>query len=467
MGNHLIEENTALNHLRLLKVLTILTVLITAGTFGVYFSGHLSKSMTLLHLISWTVGAYTLIGVGWWLGKAKNSSNSTKYFLVAILFVVVFSCRVLSPIHETSVLAFVIIVMSMFYFDPRLTLAVSVACIVGDIILLITIPVLKIPQNVIAMRYIAYIFTTIAAYYGTIATTRVLYLAADREEQATASQALLLQEASRLQQQSSQLEQTSKNLLTVSERNRQAVNQMESGSNEVASTAGEQAKESEDMQMSIGNMMEDLKQVAEKIEMINTHANEFVKIIQLGKEASDKQKNSLNNTKKVNENLTHMVDVLDKQSQEIGAIVTSISKIASQTALLALNAAIEAARAGEAGKGFAVVAEEVRKLADQSSLAAQGIGQIIGEVQQNTQKTVIGIKQSNSAFEDQKQATESNQQAFNSINEQSKKIAIQITQAVELIKHMSTAGQEAETSIQNMAAYWVCLEFRVNTNLIT
>ena len=42
-----------------------------------------------------------------------------------------------------------------------------------------------------------------------------------------------------------------------------------------------------------------------------------------------------------------------------------------------MNAAIEAARAGEQGRGFAVVAEEVRKLAEQSALAATKITEMI------------------------------------------------------------------------------------------
>jgi methyl-accepting chemotaxis protein len=79
---------------------------------------------------------------------------------------------------------------------------------------------------------------------------------------------------------------------------------------------------------------------------------------------------------------------------EVIGFVTTIRNIADQTNLLALNAAIEAARAGEAGRGFAVVAEEVRKLAEESSVAAKEVERLIFNLEENTKNSKEAVLES-------------------------------------------------------------------------
>ena len=81
------------------------------------------------------------------------------------------------------------------------------------------------------------------------------------------------------------------------------------------------------------------------------------------------------------------VQTLTQYAEDINQIIDLIKGISGQTNLLALNAAIEAARAGESGRGFAVVAEEVRKLAESSSLAADDVTEKMTGIRQQVHET--------------------------------------------------------------------------------
>ncbi|WP_320173827.1 methyl-accepting chemotaxis protein [Maridesulfovibrio sp.] len=72
---------------------------------------------------------------------------------------------------------------------------------------------------------------------------------------------------------------------------------------------------------------------------------------------------------------------IDEKASRINHIVTTIARIADQTNLLSLNAAIEAEKAGQFGQGFSVVAREMRRLADQTVIAAEDIELMVRDMQ--------------------------------------------------------------------------------------
>ncbi|WP_432738650.1 methyl-accepting chemotaxis protein [Maridesulfovibrio sp. FT414] len=80
------------------------------------------------------------------------------------------------------------------------------------------------------------------------------------------------------------------------------------------------------------------------------------------------------------ESITDKLAEINERANAIESIVSTITKVADRTNLLSLNAAIEAEKAGKFGQGFSVVAAEIRRLADQTSVAALEIENMIGNM---------------------------------------------------------------------------------------
>ena len=126
---------------------------------------------------------------------------------------------------------------------------------------------------------------------------------------------------------------------------------------------------------------------------------------------------------------TDLIEQLNKRSEEISKIVTTISGIADQTNLLALNAAIEAARAGEYGRGFAVVADEVRTLAARTVSSTAGIEQLVTSNSALTQKAKDSIA---------------------SIHQQSQESATQVEEAATIIEEVLTGARYVSETVDRL-----------------
>lgn len=146
------------------------------------------------------------------------------------------------------------------------------------------------------------------------------------------------------------------------------------------------------------------------------------------------------------------VQEMGRRSAEIGEIVATIEDIASQTNLLALNAAIEAARAGEHGKGFAVVAEEVRKLAERSTLATKEIGNLVNGILSTVTEAVRAMEEGSNEVELGVESANLAGEALSEILTATEDVGRQAAMAAEASNRMRNASIDLVNAVNSVSA---------------
>jgi len=139
-----------------------------------------------------------------------------------------------------------------------------------------------------------------------------------------------------------------------------------------------------------------------------------------------------------------IVSHLNDSIQKISQMATVIREIADQTNLLALNAAIEAARAGEQGRGFAVVADEVRKLAERTSLSTHQITLVVSSIRTET----AAVMESMSEVEREVQESA----GLNRMTDEAlKQIVTSANQVTGLVGHITDSTMEQTSATEDVA----------------
>lgn len=235
----------------------------------------------------------------------------------------------------------------------------------------------------------------------------------------------------------------------------EGVTQLKEGASSLSEGASDQSAAVEELTATVNSISDQVTLNAQNAQNASQKVKEVVDRILTSNTQMQKLKDSM--------------EEISQKSSEIGNIIKTIDDIASQTNLLSLNASIEAARAGELGKGFAVVANEVKSLAEQSSVAVKDTTELVKNCLEAVEKGTflteetaeILVQIADEANEITgtvnliSDASQDQAEAVNQINQGMEQIS-------EVIQNNTAAADETASSSENLSDLAHSLENLVN-----
>lgn len=247
-----------------------------------------------------------------------------------------------------------------------------------------------------------------------------------------------------------------------------AIAEISRGATSQAEETEEAMRDTNHMGEIIGQMVEDISDMAKSASDIGNAGNKAGEILSELSVYTDKTTEAVNT-------IANQINMTNTSAQEIQKAVEIITSIADETNLLSLNASIEAARAGEQGRGFAVVASQIQKLAEQSGESAQQIRDIVAnllhdaETAADTMGSVVDIVdnqkekllQTDTQFETVNHGIQASLFKIEQIRDKSKVLDTSRKQMANMIMSLSAISEENASASEQTAASTATLSERM------
>lgn len=257
----------------------------------------------------------------------------------------------------------------------------------------------------------------------------------------------------------------------ASQRMSEAASTIASSTTQIAASIEEQERSSSYQAASVSQTtttMDELgassRQSAEQAEAAAAGAQQALALADNGTRAVERTIQGMATLKTKVSAIAEQILRLSEQTSQIGSISGLVSDLANQTNMLALNAAVEAVRAGEHGKGFSVVAAEIRKLADESKKSAERISDLVTDIQNAINATVMATDEGTKTVDEGVRIAQETSEAFSGVamainnvvlnNQQIslniKQQAIAIQQVVDAMNALNVAAKETTGGISQI-----------------
>ena len=238
---------------------------------------------------------------------------------------------------------------------------------------------------------------------------------------------------------------------------REAVTQISSSSSEIATTMEQQERTANLQAASVNETtttMDELRasshQSEEQARSASQAAEEVLHLAEDGNHSVEETVATMVDLKNKVAAISEQIIRLSEQTNQIGNISDLVSDLAQQTNMLALNASVEAVRAGEHGKGFSVVAEKIGKLADQSRQSASDISQLVADIQNAINTTVMVTDEGTKTVNAGMNTTETTAHAFAGVLDAIGNVAMNNQQIVLNIRQQGKAVEQVLSAMDSI-----------------